>query len=94
MEMQESNTGELHFRATTRAKRVPRGRAPRGFANWDAADSVWRNDEGDTVFSKRERQARANRECRQRKKVQRLAHRTVLSTQLSSGEESKLIERA
>merc|ERR1739848_140808 len=60
-------------RAAANALLRPSGPAPRGFSNWDADDGVWRNDEGETVQSKKERQAQAAREYRERKKARRLA---------------------
>ena len=46
----------------------PGGSSPAGFANWDGAAGVWRNDEGETPESKKERKARAERERRLRQK--------------------------
>ena len=59
-------------RARSRTLPRPRGRAPRGFS-WDAALGVWRNDENDTVQSKKERHAKANREYRWRTKPKKAA---------------------
>ena len=54
--------------AASGALRPPRGQRPRGFNNWDGVDGVWRNDDGETPASYRERDAHAARERRASKK--------------------------
>ena len=55
-------------RSVCRRATAARKRPPRGYNNWDGEAGVWRNDEGDTPMSKKERQAQAARERRQRKR--------------------------
>ena len=54
------------------ARRPPSGRPPRGYPKWDAVAGVYRNDEGDTPMTYRERQALAKRELRKRKRDEQI----------------------
>ena len=54
------------------ARRPPPGPPPRGYPNWDTVAGVYRNAEGDTSLTYKERQALAARERRKRKRDEQL----------------------
>ena len=62
---------------------APKGRRPKGYGIWDAADEVWRNTEGEAAPSKQQRSAQACRVWRERKRQekaeQQAASRLVVS---------------
>ena len=59
----------------------PRGPPPRGYPNWDAIDGVYRNDNGDTPASAKERRAAEERARREREKQEKLAQRATSNAQ-------------
>ena len=76
--------------ATDGARRVPSGPHPRGFPNWDGEDRVWRNDEGETAASRKERRALADREWYERKRRERLiAQQAALAAAESASAEDE-----
>ena len=58
----------------------PSGPPPRGYRNWDAEAGVWRNDVGEAAATAKERQAKAARDRRERRKFEQQARGSRLAS--------------